>query len=212
MYIPPAFAERDIAKLHAFIETYAFATVVSNGPEGLVATHLPVLLERDRDPFGTLVVHFARANPHWKALDGADVLAIFQGPNGYVSPSWYATHPAVPTWNYAVVHAYGRARMVNDDARLRDIVVRLTEKYEAGRARSWTVDSVPEQFMSSMLKGTVGVEIELTRLEGKLKLSQNRSAADRRNVIAALAQSGNAEDRALADYMARHAPPPSEPS
>jgi len=210
MYIPPAFAERDVAKLHAFMATYGFATIVSNGPEGLVATHVPVLLERDRGPYGTLVAHLARANPHGQALDDAEVLAIFHGPHGYVSPSWYATHPAVPTWNYAVVHAYGRARLVHDEIRLRDIVADLTAKYESGRARPWTVDGLPEQFMHGMLKAIVGVEIEITRLEGKLKLSQNRSAVDRRNVIAALRQSDNAADRALADYMAQHAAPPPE--
>lgn len=210
MYVPTAFAEEDLATLHALIEAHGFATLVSGGPDGLVATHLPILLDRSRGPKGTLVAHLARANPHARGLDGVEALTIFQGPHGYVSPSWYKTHPAVPTWNYVAVHAYGRARIVEDPAALRDMVGRLTVKYEGGRERPWTMDGLPDPFMHGMLKGIVGVEIEIARIEGKLKLSQNRGAPDRRAVIAALSASADEDDRRLARFMARHAAPPPE--
>lgn len=208
MYVPQAFAMRDAAAWRELIDANGFATLVSSGPDGLVATHLPIMLDADRGPDGTLVAHLARANPHGAALDGAEVLAIFHGPHGYISPSWYAAHPAVPTWNYASVHVYGRARVVDDPVRLRDIVGRLVAKYESGRAAPWTMDGLPDSFVGGMLKGIVGVDIEIARVEGKHKLSQNRSAVDRRQVIAALAASGDAGDQALAAYMTRHAPPP----
>ncbi len=207
MYVPPIFAVRDTAGLHALIESYSFATLVSTGADGMMSTHVPVLLDRERGPHGTLLVHLARANPHGRAMDGQDVLAIFLGPHGYISPSWYDTHPSVPTWNYAAVHAYGRARIVDDPARLADIVQRLTVQYESGRAQPWKMAGLPQEYVAGMLRGIVGFEIEIARLEGKHKLSQNRNATDRRNVIAALGASTNAEDRALAEYMARYAPP-----
>lgn len=207
MYVPAVFAEKDLATLHALIEDYGFATLVSNTTAGPVATHLPIMIDRTRGPQGTLVAHLARANPHARSLDGADALAIFLGPHGYISPSWYGQHPSVPTWNYAAVHVYGRAKMVDDPARLDAMVRQLVEQYESGRAKPWTTDGLPPDYMKGMLRGIVGIEIEITRLEGKLKLSQNRNAADRKAVIAALNDGTSAEDRALAAYMARHAAP-----
>lgn len=207
MYVPAAFAPADPAALRELISHYGFATLVSNGPDGLVATHIPMLYEPEPAPHGKLVAHLARANPHGAALDGAAVLAIFLGPHGYVSPSWYATHPAVPTWNYAAVHVYGRARVVNDAARLREIVARLVDKYEHGRPVPWSMAGLPERYLHGMIGGIVGVEIDIERIEGKHKLSQNRDAEDRRRVIATLDGSADAQDRALAAYMARHAPP-----
>lgn len=208
MYVPQAFAMRDAASWRELIETNGFATLVSMGPDGLVATHLPVLLDTSRGPNGTLVMHLAGANPHGKALDGADVLVIFNGPHGYISPSWYATHPAVPTWNYASVHVYGRACVVDDPTRLRNALAKLVEKYEAGRAAPWSMAGLSQPYVDGMLKRIVGVEIEIARIDAKQKLSQNRNAVDRRQVIDALAASADANDRALADYMTRHAPPP----
>ena len=210
MYIPTAFAGKDVDTLHALIDDYGFASLVSMTPDGIVATHLPVMLDRSRGAQGTLVAHFARANPHGRSLDGADVLAIFVGPHGYISPSWYEQHPSVPTWNYAAVHAYGRARLINDGARLDAIVKQLVAQYEAGRPKPWSADVLPKDYMTGMLRGIVGLDIEITRLEGKLKLSQNRNAVDRRNVIAALAASASAEDRALSEYMVQHAMPKAE--
>lgn len=205
MYVPAAFAVSGRAALHALIEAHAFATLVSVGPDGPVATHLPVLLDRERGPNGTLVAHLARANPHAALLD-REALAIVLGPHAYVSPAWYAAHPAVPTWNYAAVHAYGRARRIDDPAELYAIVRRLVEVYEGGRAQPWSMDGLPPEYTEGMLKGIVGIEMPIARLEGKHKLSQNRGAEDRRNVVAALAASDRDDDRALADYMARHAP------
>lgn len=207
MYVPAVFAEKELATLHALIEDYGFATLVSNTADGPVATHLPIMLDRARGAQGTLVAHLARANPHARALDGADALAIFLGPHGYISPSWYGQHPSVPTWNYATVHVYGRAKMIDDPARLDAIVRQLVEQYESGRAKRWSADDLPADYMKGMLRGIIGIEIEITRLEGKLKLSQNRNAADRKSVIAALNEASSAEDKALGAYMARHAAP-----
>ena len=207
MYVPAVFAEKDLETLYALIEDHGFASLVSNTPSGPVATHLPIMLDRGRGAQGTLVAHLARANPHARALDGADTLAIFLGPHGYISPSWYGQHPSVPTWNYAAVHVYGRARMIDDPARLDAIVRQLVEQYESGRAKRWSADDLPADYMKGMLRGIIGIEIEITRLEGKLKLSQNRNAADRKSVIAALNEASSAEDKALGAYMARHAAP-----
>lgn len=207
MYVPAVFAEKNLETLYALIEDHGFATLVTNTASGPMATHLPIMLDRARGPQGTLVAHLARPNPHARALDGADALAIFLGPHGYISPSWYGQHPSVPTWNYAAVHAYGRAKVVDDPARLDAMVRQLVEQYESGRANRWTMDDLPADYMKGMLRGIVGVEIEIARLEGKLKLSQNRNAADRKAVIAALNDAASAEDRALGAYMARHAAP-----
>jgi transcriptional regulator len=207
MYVPAAFAEKDLETLHALIDDHGFATLVTNTASGPTATHLPIMLDRTRGPQGTLVAHLARANPHARALDDADALAIFLGPHGYISPSWYGQHPSVPTWNYAAVHVYGRAKMVDDPARLDAMVRQLVEQYESGRAKPWSTDGLPADYMKGMLRGIVGVEIEIARIEGKLKLSQNRNAADRKAVIAALNDAASAEDRALGAYMARHAAP-----
>lgn len=207
MYVPAAFAPADPAALRELIADYGFATLVSTSPDGLVATHIPMLYEPEPTPRGRLVAHLARANPHGASLEGAAVLAIFTGPHGYISPSWYATHPAVPTWNYAAVHVYGRARLVNDPTRLREIVARLIDKYEAGRPAPWSMAALPERYLRGMIGGIVGVEIHIERVEGKHKLSQNRDAEDRRRVIATLGESADPQDRALAAYMARQAPP-----
>jgi transcriptional regulator len=207
MYVPAVFAEKDLETLHELIDDHGFALLVSNTTEGVVATHLPIMLDRARGPQGTLVAHLARANPHARSLDGAEVLAVFQGPHGYISPSWYGQHPSVPTWNYAAVHAYGRAQVIEDPARLDAMVRALVRQYESGRDKPWSADGLPPNYMTGMLRGIVGLEIEIARLEGKLKLSQNRNAADRKSVIAALNESPSAEDRALGAYMARHAAP-----
>lgn len=207
MFVPPVFAEKNAATLHALIDAYGFATLVSAGPDGMIASHVPVMLDRARGTQGMLIAHLARANPHGRALDGAEVLAVFLGPHGYISPAWYEAHPAVPTWNYAAVHVYGRARVIEDAASLDAIVRKLVAKYESPRAQPWSADGLPPDYMTGMLRGIVGVEIEIARVEGKHKLSQNRPAGDRRNVIAALAASAGADDRALGDYMARHAAP-----
>jgi transcriptional regulator len=201
MYIPASFRADDRAVLHEFIDRHSFATLVTVVDGAPFATHLPVLLDRQR---GALLGHVARANPHWRAFDGsAESLMIFAGPHAYVSPSWYATHPAVPTWNYAAVHVYG-VPSVLDEARLQELLDRLVRRYEAGRERPWTMD-LPADYLRKMVQAIVGFEMPIARMEGKFKLSQNRSAEDRERVIAALA-AGDADERALSEFMARFAP------
>ena len=207
MYVPKNFVVDDPAVLQALMERHGFATMITSTPGGLMATHIPVLFEAVPGTPGRLVAHLSGQNPHGEALDGAEVLTIFQGPHGYISPSWYAQHPAVPTWNYAAVHVYGRATVVRDAKRLREIVGRLVDAYEGGRAAPWSMAGLPDRYMTGMLNGIVGVEIAIERIEGKHKLSQNRPVEDRRRVIAALGDSADPQDRSLAAYMVRHAPP-----
>lgn len=207
MYVPAAFAQKDLAPLHELIERYDFGTLVSHGPEGLYATHIPFMLDRTRGPHGTLVAHVARANPHWRSLTEGEAMVVFMGPHGYISPSWYKSHPAVPTWNYAAVHAYGRVRLIEDAAALEALVRSLVARHEGMREQPWTLDGVPQKFIDGMLRGIVGLEIEIARLEGKQKLSQNRSSTDRRSVIDALAASESDEAQSLATYMQAHAAP-----
>ena len=158
MYIPTAFRADDRAALFDLIGRHAFGTLVTVIDGAPFATHLPFLLDRER---GVLLGHVARANRHWKALDGsAESLVIFQGPHGYVSPSWYATAPAVPTWNYAAVHVYGVPRLL-DESGLLDLLGRLVAKYESGRERPWTMD-LPADYRRKMLLGIVGFEVKVT--------------------------------------------------
>ena len=203
MYVPPAFAMTDEAAMQAVMAANSFATVVSAGKQGLMATHVPVLIDPARGPRGTIVLHLARANPHWQDLQEVEAMVLFQGPHAYVSPRWYASDAAVPTWNYVAVHAYGRARLIFDRTELRALVARLAAHHEAGAASPWSLDRVPEAQMTGLLKAIVGLEIPIDRIEGKAKLSQNRKAEDRRGVIDALSASADAADRSLAAAMAR---------
>ena len=189
LYIPKHFNVEDRDALVAFIERNAFATLVSSGPSGLHVSHVPLLCDRDGSGKLFLLGHVARNNPHWEALESAtDVLAIFHGPHAYVSPSWYQAQPSVPTWNYAVVHAHGKARLL-DEAELHDVVIRLSDTFEAGRPKPWRAVELPGDYASNMLKAIVGFEIEVTKIEGKFKLSQNRPVEVPR-VIAALEAEG----------------------
>jgi len=202
MYIPDAFAETDRERLHALIEAYDFAMLITNGGPTPMVSHLPFVLDRTAGPHGTLRAHMARANPHWQHF-GGEALVVFHGPHGYVSPTWYEPgQPAVPTWNYAVVHAYGTPRIVDDPHELRGQLDQLSAKYEAGRAPSWSLASQPFNYIDGMLKGIVGFAMPIARLEGKFKLSQNRSAADQRRVARALADGGSELGEALARLMA----------
>jgi len=202
MYLPDAFRESQSDALYGLIESYGFATLISPDADDPLITHLPLLVDRGRGPNSTLVGHFARANPHWRRLEQRpQVLAVFHGPHGYVSPSWYGEHPSVPTWNYAVVHAHGRARLLQDPDAVESIVRRLVAKYEDPRPQPWPMN-LPDEYRRRMLAGIVGVEIELTQLTGKFKLSQNRTPDDRRRVVAAL-QSGPPHDQELASLMSR---------
>lgn len=198
MYIPASFAETDIGKLHDLMRAYNFATLVSSGASGPYATHLPFLLDSEAGASGTLITHMARANPHWKMIAPADeVLVIFQGPHSYISPTWYVESSVVPTWNYAAVHAYGSARLIHDEQRLRQIVTALVEHHEG----PGNLPGLDTHFQENLLKAIVGLEIPIGRLEGKFKISQNKSPEDQQRVIEALAQASHSDQRAVAQIM-----------
>jgi transcriptional regulator len=205
LYNPTAFRSDDRALLGRIIERIVFGTLICNGADGPRASHVPFRLERDGSAKLTLHAHLARPNDHWRLLDDAPVLVIFQGPAYYVSPSWYAskavTGKVVPTWNYVVVHGRGRARVWHDPERLRDLVTALTDRQETHRDAPWAVDDAPADYLEAMLKQIVGVTIELESLEGKLKLGQNRSAADRAGLAAGLAAEHPDVTAALAALM-----------
>ncbi|MEP7068409.1 MAG: FMN-binding negative transcriptional regulator [Usitatibacter sp.] len=174
LYVPPHFRVDDRDALYAFMEKHAFATLVTSGAAGMQVSHIPFLPERGADGSIRLLGHVARGNGQWSALEKAEhLVAIFQGPHAYISPSWYANHPSVPTWNYSVVHAHGKARLM-DEAELHDLLMRLSATYEAGNPEPWRMSELPAAYVDSMLKMIVGFEIEVERLEGKFKLSQNR--------------------------------------
>ena len=201
VYLPPAFTETREEILVAHVEQHDFGLLVTQGEAGLIASQIPFLIER-RDGKLYLEGHIALANPQGADLDGAaDVLAIFAGPHAYISPSWYQAGPAVPTWNYATVHAYGAARRIADPDWLRNLVDRLSRRHEAREAAPWRMEVLPEPYVASMLTGIVGVEIALSRLDAKFKLSQNRPAADRPRIIVALERREDAESRAVARLM-----------
>lgn len=202
LYIPAHFRVEERAALVDFIGRNDFGTLVSSGAQGLQASHVPFLVETEGGKL-TLLTHFARANPHAKGLEhAAHVLAIFHGPHGYVSPGWYENHPAVPTWNYAVVHASGKARPL-DEERLRSLLARLSAKHESRRAKPWRMQDLPEDYVAKMLNAITGYAIEVEKLEGKFKLSQNRPGRDAALVADALESEGAAD---LAGLM-RNAPP-----
>lgn len=191
MYNPKHFQTADIAQMHALIEQHSFGILVTQHENAPFATHLPFLLDATRGPHGTLLAHMARPNPQWRDLAaGGEALAIFQGPHAYISPSWYASAPSVPTWNYTIVHAYGTARIVDDRDELRAMLARLVDTHEAGFEQPWRMN-LPEDYLERMMRGVVGFELAITRLEGKRKLSQNRAAADRAGVAAALRTSAD---------------------
>ena len=208
MYQPDHYRVADLPQLHALMRARPFATLVSSGTLGLYATHLPTVL-KDEPPNGMIECHLSRANPHWKDLAAGDeALMIFQGPDAYVTPNWYpskAEHgKVVPTWNYAVVHAYGRPEVMQDHAWLRRHVGELSAQQEAGEARPWAVSDAPDRYVEVMLRGIVGFRFAITRLEGKCKMSQNRDMHDRAGVVSGLRQRGEGADHAVADLVARN--------
>ena len=205
MYSPGPFQIKDPEILNAFMREHSFASIVTHDGAVPHATHMPVLLDPARGPQGTLVSHMARANPQWRHFaDGKEVLVIFTGPHAYVSPAWYATTPAVPTWNYTAVHAYGRPRLVSDPEQFAAMLHDLVEFYESPRQDRWSGE-MPVEFRDRLMQGIVGVEIEITRLEGKFKLSQNRPE-DAPGVMTALAASDYQTEREVARLMRGHFP------
>ncbi len=204
MYRPGAFSEDDPAVIRQIIRDARLATLVTATSEGLIATPLPMFLI-DEGPHGVLYGHVAKANSQWKMPTTGEALALFSGPDAYISPSWYASKKehgkVVPTWNYVAVHAYGPVEFFEDEDRLYEIVTTLTNQYEAPREDRWAVTDAPEDFIRALLRGIVGFRLAITRIEGKRKLSQNRSAADREGVISGLSQSDRQDDRAIADLI-----------
>lgn len=206
MYIPSAFNEDDLATLHRQIEATRLAVLVTFGARGLQANHVPLLLSPEQGPYGTLYGHLSKANPQWQEMEaGAEALLIFPGPDAYVSPSFYpskAEHgQAVPTWNYLAIHAYGIPEVFHDAHRLRNLVSALTDKHEAGRPKPWTLEEAPADYIAKMLSAIVGFVIPISRLEGKRKLTQNRSAADIAGVRDGLAASPELNDNEIARLM-----------
>ena len=200
MYTPRAFAVEDAAALRELMSRHSFATLITVADGAPFATHLPLLLE-DRGEHGALVGHLARANPQWRAFDGhAEALAIFSGPHAYVSPSWYETQPSVPTWNYMVAHVYGAPRIVEDEADVRKHLLQLVDHFEHERPQPYTY-TYEDDWLRGMMQAVVAFEMPIARIEGKFKLSQNRSAADRAHVAAAFAASDAPEEHALAATM-----------
>ncbi len=208
MYNPPAFREDRPDVLGQIIRAARLALLVSAAADGGApdATHLPMTFVPDEGPHGTLVGHVAKANPHWRGLAAAGVArAIFAGPEAYVSPSLYPSKQehgrVVPTWNYVAVHAIGPVEVVEDATRLHAIVTSLTDRHEAKRATPWAVSDAPDTFVAAQLKGIVGIVLRIETLIGKRKLSQNRAEPDRAGVMAGLAESDEAADRAVAEAM-----------
>ncbi|MGB3461065.1 MAG: FMN-binding negative transcriptional regulator [Rhodanobacter lindaniclasticus] len=201
MYMPKHFAETRVEVLHGLIRDYPFATVVAKAADGLVANHLPFELVG-----GLLHGHVARGN-ELARLDGAEVLLVFQGPDGYISPNWYPTkqetHREVPTWNYAVVHVHGRLKVIDDAAWLRRLLETLTDRHEAGQPQPWKITDAPDDHIEKSLRAIVGLEVAVERIEGKFKLNQNHPARNRAGVIAGLRERDGNGDAELAALMAQ---------
>jgi transcriptional regulator len=211
MYLPEKFRVDDVSQMHALMRGRPFAALVSAGASGLYASHLPTVL-KDEGPYGLIECHLARANPHCNELgEVSEALMIFQGPEGYITPNWYPTKAqsgkVVPTWNYAVVHAYGRPEVMNDADWLRRHVTELTVQQEKSEARPWAVSDAPDRFIEVMLRGIVGFRFAITRLEGKWKMSQNRELPDRAGVVKGLGRRDQGDDPEIADYVARQPAP-----
>jgi transcriptional regulator len=203
MYQPPAFREDRIEVQHALIRSHPLGLLITAGPAGLIANPFPFLVDSEGSELGKLRLHIARANAQWRELEAVEeCLVVFQGPQDYVTPSWYATKretgKVVPTWNYATVHAWGRPRIVDDDAWLRRQLDDLTFSREGRRPAPWQVDDAPSDFVRAQMRAIVGVEIPIGRIEGKWKMSQNRPEADRLGVLAGFRAQGEAGEEIAA--------------
>lgn len=209
MYIPRQFQEERIPVLHELIQQQSFASLVTLGPDGLIASHLPMVLDLTPEPFGTLRGHLSRANPQWQNFsEDVAALAIFSGPQHYVSPSWYPskaeTGKVVPTWNYVVVHAYGPLRIIEDAEWLQAHLAELTNKHEATFPQPWKTGDAPEDFLHALMNGIVGLELPIQRLEGKWKVSQNQPDKNRAGVVSSLQQIGTPESKTMAELVCEH--------
>ncbi|MCG7392408.1 FMN-binding negative transcriptional regulator [Microvirga sp. ACRRW] len=206
MYQPPHFREDRLDVQHALVRAHPLGLLVTNGNTGLIANPIPFILDATASPHGTLRAHLSRANPQWRDFDPAqEALVVFQGTETYITPSWYEAKrehgKVVPTWNYAIVQAYGRMRIMDDPAWLMQQVTVMTSAQEATRQEPWAVSDAPADFLASQIKGIVGIEIEITRIEGKWKVSQNRPEADRQSVASGLRGSGDGDALHMADLV-----------
>lgn len=207
MYLPKEFKEERVPVMHEAIRQARLGTLITLGPDGMEASHIPMLVDPAPAPFGTLKGHIARANPQWRrASSEVQALAIFLGPDAYITPAWYETKrqsgKVVPTWNYVAIHAYGPLTFYEDADRLLALVTELTETHEAGRAEPWAVSDAPRDYVAGMLKAIVGFELPIARLEGKWKMSQNRPAQDVAGVLEGLAHEDGESQEAIADIIA----------
>ena len=206
MYIPSANSETRLPVLHQMMAEHPLAAVVTLGADGLIATHMPLVLEDDGSEFGVLKGHVSRANPQWRDISSAvDALAIFAGPQHYISPNWYPSKQAdgkdVPTWNYVVVHAYGPLRIVQDAEWMLAHLNSLVNTHEAGFSNPWKVSDAPADYIAGQMRGIVGFELPIRRLEGKWKVSQNRNEVDRQGAMEGLSQLGNPESDVMAGLI-----------
>jgi transcriptional regulator len=213
MYQPTPFREDRLDVQHELIRAYPLGLLVSTGADGLVANPIPFLLDAESSPNGTLRCHVARANPQWKALQGnIDCLVVFQAADHYITPSWYASKRehgrVVPTWNYATVHCWGTPRIIEDAAWLHTQVDALTRIHETPRTAPWAVSDAPDPFVAAQLRAIVGIEIPISRIEGKWKVSQNRPEADRRGVHDGLVAETRPTSRHMADLVGQHVSKP----
>jgi len=205
MYVPASFDISDEKTLESFIERYDFATLISSGAAGLVASHIPLVLQRSSGK-AVLIGHVARANNQWRQFDGiTEALAIFHGPHAYVSPTWYAASPAVPTWNYAVVHAYGKPRASDDRDFTMAALKALVARHESTRQQPWQMEGPAEDFYEKLAAAIVAFEMPVERIEGTFKLGQNRSREDRLGMLQGLAAEGSPDADALGDFIRKHA-------
>jgi transcriptional regulator len=206
MYQPPQFREEDLSVLHAFIAAHPLGLLISAGPEGMLANPVPFVLYPDEGERGVLRCHLSRANAQWSALRAtAEALIVFQGAQGYITPSWYpakAEHgKVVPTWNYSMVQVRGQAQVIEDAAWLLANVSALTDQQEGRRPKPWAVSDAPKQFIAGQLKGIVGIEMAIAAIEGKFKASQNRAVPDRAGVAEGLLADGDAPSLAMRDMV-----------
>jgi transcriptional regulator len=213
VYIPRSFAEDDLPTLFAFIEQHPLAAVVTSSlADGLIGTHLPLVLDRSSGPMGALVGHLARANSHSRSLSAGPLaaLVIFTGPDAYITPTWYRAKEesgrVVPTWNYVAVHVYGTLRLNDDPQLLRDHLEKLTHRHESGRDPRWYVTDAPADYIAQQMKAIVRVDLQIDRLEGKWKMSQNRAVADVDGVVRGLSASNAPGDQAVAAIVSERRP------
>jgi len=201
LYIPAHFSTADRAAIARLVRDHPFATLVTPAAPEPFVTHLPLIHVADCEPHGTLLGHFARANPHWRSAAAAESIAIFHGPHAYVSPSWYAEPAgAVPTWNYAVVHAHGTVQLAQDPGETRAVLDLMIHRYESGRPAPWQLGLDADR-LHAMVNAIVGFRLKVRHIEAKFKMSQNRSPVDRERVAAALAGERHADAAATAAWM-----------